>query len=87
MGVTHLSCYDDLIRTCSHRPVADLISVAACPANEAWTTGPWLQTPAGFKILFTGTIDSAAPDSRTQWFIFAAAFMISACTTGMMSAM
>jgi hypothetical protein len=27
------------------------------------------------------------PDSRTQWFIFAAAFMISACTTGIMSAM
>ena len=24
---------------------------------------------------------------RSQWFIFAAAFMISACTTGMMSAM
>ncbi len=33
--------------------------------------------------------DAAAevPDSRTQWFIFAAAFMISACTTGIMSAM
>jgi len=26
-------------------------------------------------------------DSRSQWFIFAAAFMISACTTGIMSAM
>lgn len=30
---------------------------------------------------------AAAPDSRSQWFIFAAAFMISACTTGIMSAM
>jgi len=35
----------------------------------------------------SGAIDSAATNSRSQWLIFAAAFMISACTTGIMSAM
>jgi hypothetical protein len=39
------------------------------------------QRPEGGPSPFT------TPDSRTQWVIFAAAFMISACTTGIMSAM
>jgi hypothetical protein len=37
-------------------------------------------------VFLSEAIDSAAPDLRIQWFIFAAAFMISACTTGIMSA-
>jgi hypothetical protein len=40
-----------------------------------------------FHLRLSGAIDSAATNSRSQWVIFEAAFMTSACTTGIMSAM
>jgi hypothetical protein len=71
-----------LTRTCSHRPMAGLVGLGSLDGPQGRGYGILLDSKS-----VSAAIDSAATNSRSQWFIFAAAFMISACTTGMMSAM